>query len=177
MCRDFSGRDDRQQSPQRIAVLATAAVGPDFPQRKQVCKRLQVTSRLNAATEEGEEAAEADEPEAVGQQEPLRLDATLENVTGQFRDRPLLADGRIRYAGGAVSFDGRAFELFDLVNDSSETTDVAQEHPQLVAEMTTQLREWVDSVEQSRLGMDYASADSPESATTSAKACHFTWRS
>ena len=41
----------------------------------------------------------------TGQQEPLRLAATLGNVSGQFRDRPLLANGRIEYESGVVSVD------------------------------------------------------------------------
>ena len=40
-----------------------------------------------------------------GQQEPLRFVATLGNVSGQFRDRPLLANGRIEYESGAFGVD------------------------------------------------------------------------
>jgi arylsulfatase A-like enzyme len=68
-------------------------------------------------------------------------------------------------SGGVVSFTGKKFELFDLLNDPGETADVAEDHPELVAEMKTQLRQWVDSVEQSRLGKDYESADSSASTT------------
>ncbi len=40
-----------------------------------------------------------------GQQEPLRFVAALRNVSGQFRGRPLLANGRIEYESGAFSVD------------------------------------------------------------------------
>ena len=68
-------------------------------------------------------------------------------------------------SGGSVSFSGKKFELFDLLDDPGETADVAQDHPELVAEMKAQLRHWVDSVEQSRLGKDYESANSSLSTT------------
>ena len=35
-------------------------------------------------------------------------------------------------AGGAVSFTGKKFELFDLTNDPGEANDVADDHPELV---------------------------------------------
>jgi arylsulfatase A-like enzyme len=69
-------------------------------------------------------------------------------------------------AGGAVDFNGKKFELFDLQNDPGETTDVAARHPKLVAEMKANLRKWVDSVEQSRLGKDYDSTRSPDPTGT-----------
>ncbi len=41
--------------------------------------------------------------EITGQQQPLRIAAALRGVNGRFRDRPLQADGRVRYGDGAVS--------------------------------------------------------------------------
>ena len=70
-----------------------------------------------------------------------------------------------RRAGGAVSFTDKKFELFDLANDPGETSDVADDHPELVTEMKAQLRQWVDSVEQSRLGKDYELAKVSASTT------------
>ena len=40
--------------------------------------------------------------EVMGQQQPLRVAATLRNVNGRFRDRPLHADGRVEYGDGAI---------------------------------------------------------------------------
>ena len=73
--------------------------------------------------------------EITGQQQPLRVVATLRGVNGQFRERPLYADGRIDFADGAVSvanlelrhgeanarFDGRLYAAegmsFDVLVD------------------------------------------------------------
>jgi translocation and assembly module TamB len=41
----------------------------------------------------------------TGQQQPLRLAATLHEVNGHFRDRPLFADGRIEIDDGAIAVD------------------------------------------------------------------------
>ena len=40
-----------------------------------------------------------------GQQQPLRITATLKDVHGQFRDRPMFADGGIEYEAAAFSVD------------------------------------------------------------------------
>ena len=40
-----------------------------------------------------------------GQQRPLNLSATLRDMHGQFRDRPLFANGGIEYRAGAISVD------------------------------------------------------------------------
>lgn len=41
----------------------------------------------------------------AGQRQPLRLAATLREVNGHFRNRPLSADGRIEIDDGAITFD------------------------------------------------------------------------
>ena len=46
-------------------------------------------------------------------------------------------------------------ELFDLVNDPYETTDLSSAMPSLVERMKDQLREWQDSVLNSLTGADY----------------------
>lgn len=46
-------------------------------------------------------------------------------------------------------------ELYDLVADPKETTDVAARHPDVVEGMTGQLHEWQRSVERSLTGADY----------------------
>jgi translocation and assembly module TamB len=43
--------------------------------------------------------------EITGQQQPLRLAATLREVNGHFRDRPLFADGRIEIEDGAIAVE------------------------------------------------------------------------
>ena len=51
--------------------------------------------------------------------------------------------------------------LFDLEHDPGETTNVAKQHPELVARMTRQLQEWQASVEQSMTGAEYSSIPKP----------------
>ena len=46
-------------------------------------------------------------------------------------------------------------KLFDLVNDPSEKTDVAAQHPEVVARMTRELKTWRASLEASDRGEDY----------------------
>jgi len=60
--------------------------------------------------------------------------------------------------GGRVQFTGKKFELYDLISDPGETTDVADKHPGIVNAMKADLRRWVDSLEPSRLGEDYGSS-------------------
>ncbi|TWT84325.1 Arylsulfatase [Planctomycetes bacterium CA13] len=104
-----------------------------------------------------------------------------EPIAFYFRDAVALSGERFKLvsaeqskgkrSGGAVSFTDKKFELFDLENDPGEKNDIAQKHPKVVKEMKSQLRQWVDSVEQSRLGKDYESADStPPTPTASGEA-------
>ena len=52
-------------------------------------------------------------------------------------------------------FENKQFELYDLTEDPGETTDIADKHPDVVKEMKAQLRQWVITLEASRLGEDY----------------------
>jgi arylsulfatase A-like enzyme len=55
-----------------------------------------------------------------------------------------------------ISVDGgKNYELYDLVNDKSETTDIASHYPDLVSEMKAELLEWVASCNRSGRGDDY----------------------
>ncbi|MCZ6673698.1 MAG: hypothetical protein O7C75_12270, partial [Verrucomicrobia bacterium] len=56
---------------------------------------------------------------------------------------------------GVVDFKGKIFELYDLTTDPGETTDISKQHPKIVSSMKAELRQWVDSLEPSRLGKDY----------------------
>ena len=46
------------------------------------------------------------------------------------------------------------YQLFDLVADPSETTDLASQHPEIVAEMQKTLEAWQASCEKSLAGED-----------------------
>lgn len=49
----------------------------------------------------------------------------------------------------------RQAELYDLIEDPSESRDLASENPERVARMTTELIQWQKSVENSLTGADY----------------------
>lgn len=58
-------------------------------------------------------------------------------------------------AGGKQVDKLPTLKLFDLVNDPSEKTDVAAQHPEVVARMTRELKTWRASLEASDRGEDY----------------------
>jgi arylsulfatase A-like enzyme len=51
--------------------------------------------------------------------------------------------------------DGNTFELYDIINDPSETTDLADQNPEKVRQLKTILLQWRASCEQSLAGKDY----------------------
>lgn len=51
--------------------------------------------------------------------------------------------------------DGQNFELYDLLNDPSETTDIIRQKPDLAKKMKQELNAWLKSVENSNAGKDY----------------------
>ena len=87
-----------------------------------------------------------------------------------FRDAVAWSDDRFKLIsaaqtkgkrpGGVVSFKGKEFVLYDLARDPGETNDISDEHPKIVSKMKAELKQWVDSIETSRLGKDYE-ADRP----------------
>jgi len=50
---------------------------------------------------------------------------------------------------------GKTFEMYDLIEDPSETKNIAAEKPQLLAEMIKTLRAWQQSCDSSLDGKDY----------------------
>ena len=53
------------------------------------------------------------------------------------------------------SDSGKTFELYDLVEDPSESNDIAQQHPGIVGEMKATLKAWRASCKDSFKGKDY----------------------
>ncbi|MFG0336283.1 MAG: sulfatase [Maioricimonas sp. JB049] len=51
--------------------------------------------------------------------------------------------------------DGQTWELYDLVQDPAETTDIAGAHPQRVEKMQAVLTSWIESCDASDRGKDY----------------------
>ncbi|MFC2099108.1 N-acetylgalactosamine 6-sulfate sulfatase, partial [Bacteroidota bacterium] len=55
-----------------------------------------------------------------------------------------------------ISVDnGQSFELYDLINDRAEKENIIQKVPEIAAIMKKDLYAWIDSVENSKKGMDY----------------------
>ncbi|MCA9011814.1 MAG: sulfatase-like hydrolase/transferase, partial [Planctomycetaceae bacterium] len=63
--------------------------------------------------------------------------------------------GRHRNPGDVQTPMEGDIALFDLVDDTTETENIAAAHPELVAKMMKQLRIWEASVEQSLTGSEY----------------------
>jgi arylsulfatase A-like enzyme len=49
-----------------------------------------------------------------------------------------------------------AFELYDLLNDKSEEKNIIEQFPEVTQELKTDLITWLNSVENSKKGMDYS---------------------
>ncbi len=91
--------------------------------------------------------------------------------TANFGGRAAWTDNRYKLiTAPANRKDGEAdgrIRLYDLVNDLEEATNIAQDHPEIVAKMMKQLHEWQASVERSLSGADYAKAkDAADDAST-----------
>ena len=55
-----------------------------------------------------------------------------------------------------ISVDnGESFELYNLINDRAEKENIAQKEPEIVTKMKKDLFEWINSVENSKKGLDY----------------------
>jgi len=66
--------------------------------------------------------------------------------------RKSLTDNRYKL----ISTDrGATFELYDLIADKYETTDIAADRPQIVGAMKAKLAEWEASCDRSLAGNDY----------------------
>ncbi len=51
--------------------------------------------------------------------------------------------------------DGKNWELYDMVNDSTETTNIAEGHPMIVQELVKEVKVWLESCDRSAQGEDY----------------------
>jgi arylsulfatase A-like enzyme len=50
---------------------------------------------------------------------------------------------------------GGAFELYDLINDPSEKENIIEKHPEIAEKLKADLLIWLNSVDKSKIGMDY----------------------
>lgn len=75
--------------------------------------------------------------------------------TENFGGEAAWTDNRFKLVTGQSRRGEAKTELFDLLADPKETTDVSREHPEIVARMAEQLHAWQRSVERSLSGADY----------------------
>ena len=54
-----------------------------------------------------------------------------------------------------IAVDGDNYELYNLVEDPSETKNIINEHPEIVKQMKLELNNWMESVGKSEQGLDY----------------------
>jgi len=98
-----------------------------------------------------------------GQPEPIDGVSLLALIEGKMTERPMpigfesgdrisLTDNRYKL----ISTDGGStFELYDLIADRYETTDIAAAHPDVVNSMKATLAQWEASCDNSLAGNDY----------------------
>ncbi|MBM4027106.1 MAG: N-acetylgalactosamine 6-sulfate sulfatase, partial [Planctomycetes bacterium] len=58
-----------------------------------------------------------------------------------------------------------SYELYDLIADPLEKTNLAEKHPKVLADMIATLEDWQRSCAKSNLGQDYGSTDRSETGT------------
>ena len=77
--------------------------------------------------------------------------------TADFGGSAAWTDNRYKLLTGESRRDkrGARTELFDLLADPKETTDISAAHPEIVRRMTAELLAWQRSVERSLSGADY----------------------
>jgi len=69
-----------------------------------------------------------------------------------FRKKQSLVDNQYKL----ISTDnGKNFELYDLINDKSEKENIIQKEPKIASKMKQTLLEWLASVDNSKMGLDY----------------------
>lgn len=94
----------------------------------------------------------------------ISLAPLFKGKTGSEKNRP--EPIFFRYKNGAAVVDGdwkllsgnfrkNEFELYNLVDDTAETNDVATEHPKRFATLKQQLQTWIKSTDASESGRDY----------------------
>jgi len=75
--------------------------------------------------------------------------------TQDFGGEAAWTDNRFKLVTGQPRRGVPRSELYDLLADPKETTDIAAQHPDVVQRMAAQLHEWQRSVELSLTGADY----------------------
>lgn len=100
----------------------------------------------------------------AGAPEPIDGVSLLPLIKGQMSDRPVpigfqsnkqrsLSDNRYKLYS---SDNGKTYELYDLIDDPYEASDIAASHPKIVAAMKKTLEDWIVSCSKSSKGNDYS---------------------
>ena len=71
----------------------------------------------------------------------------------RYKDQGALIDNNFKFI--ATSIQKKEFELYDLENDSGETTDLATQNPVIFNQMKTDFLKWSKSIDSSLNGIDY----------------------
>lgn len=85
----------------------------------------------------------------------------LLNGTKQKREKPIgfLFGKKMSWVNNQyklISADkGNTFELYDLINDKGEKNNIISQHPEVAEKMKKELYDWMESVENSKNGLDY----------------------
>ncbi len=74
-------------------------------------------------------------------------------LTFRFQGRGAIIDNRYKVVANRIK--NKKFEMFDLVDDVSESTNIANAHPKRFAKLRDQLVAWHTTVEASVNGLDY----------------------
>jgi arylsulfatase A-like enzyme len=75
--------------------------------------------------------------------------------TSDFAGEAAWTDTRFKLVTGKPRRGQKRTELYDLLADPQEMTNLANQHPEIVRRMTNELRQWQRSVEHSLSGADY----------------------
>lgn len=71
----------------------------------------------------------------------------------RYKDQGALIDNNFKFI--ATSIQKKEFELYNLENDSGETTDLATQNPMIFNQMKTDFLKWSKSIDSSLSGIDY----------------------
>ncbi len=99
----------------------------------------------------------------TSQPKPIDGISMMPFIIGEMKERPVpigfesrkqlaFMDNNYKIYSGD---EGRQFELYDIINDREETTDIAAQHPEIVKELSIQLSDWRASCKKSNSGKDF----------------------
>ncbi len=102
-----------------------------------------------------------------GQPEPIDGESLMPIINGEspLRSRPIgfESQDQISLVNNRYKLyspdQGESYELYDLIEDKEETSDIAEDHPEVVQRMVPKLAEWRESLKESLDGKDYPPCD------------------